>query len=308
LAVQTNDYVASHGGQKGPEKYVIPEELQGHLSKTLNLSPFNYEEINRSILFYTLYRIKHEILTIKDEAKRRNNYWNLLRILPFDETAIKELIDEFQKESITSEYSEIENEQFLFSILDEVRFDIKLDRIIDKFVSGVIEGETTESRVPIPKPSELLKTHSELFAVIGNFEMRFRAYLLNEMRAVFKEDKDKWYDQLKEIKTIGDQTPYRNLYEKLEERRNEDLENKMLPEEELIYYADITDYKDIVMKNWNVFENRFNKIELNKEKFEHGMNELNKTRRRVMHLRDISSFESKTLRLYIIPSLEKIFT
>ena len=204
--------------------------------------------------------------------------------MPFGETAIKQLIDEFQKEGITTEYSKIENEQFLFSILDEVGFDIKLDRMIDEFISGAIEGEVTESRVPISKPSELLKTHSELFAVIGNFEMRFRAHILNEMRAVFKEDKDKWYDQLKEIKSIGDQTPYRNLYEKLEGRRDEDLKNRILSEDELIYYADITDYKDIVMKNWNVFESKFNKIELNKEKFEHGMNELNKTRRKVMFL------------------------
>lgn len=306
LAVQTNDYVSSDGGRKDEEKYVIPDEVMEYLTKTLNPNPFNYEEINRSILFHTLYKIRNDILPIRDEGKRRNNYWNLLRVLPFGESTIKELISQFQKENITTEYSEIENEQFLFSILNGARFDVKLDKMVEEFISGVVEGERPESRVPLSKPSELLRMHSELFGVIGNFEMRFREHLINEMRAVFKEDKNEWYKQLKEIKLTANQS-LETLYDKLESRRNDDLRNKILPEDELIYYADVTDYKDIVLKNWKVFESRFRRIELDKEKFEHGMNELNKTRRKVMHLRDISLFEAKTLRLYIIPCLEKIF-
>jgi hypothetical protein len=71
---------------------------------------------------------------------------------------------------------------------------------------------------------------------------------------------------------------------------------------------DITDYRDIILKNWELFEGRFKEIGLGKEKFEHGMTELNRIRRKVMHLRDIRSSEAKTLRLYIIPELEEIFT
>ncbi len=70
---------------------------------------------------------------------------------------------------------------------------------------------------------------------------------------------------------------------------------------------DILDYKDIILRYWNLFENRFTRLNLSKEKFEHGMNELNKMRRKVMHLREIRPFEVKTLRLFIIPDLEKIF-
>jgi hypothetical protein len=307
LAVQTNDYVSSDGGRKDEEKYVIPDEVMEYLTRTLNPSPFNYEEINRSILLYTLYKIRNDILPTRDGGKRRNNYWNLLRVLPFGESAIKELISQFQKENITSEYSEIENEQFLFLILDGARFDVKLDKMVEDFISGVVEGERTEPRVSLSKPSELLRMHCELFGLIGNFEMRFREHLIKEMRDFFKEDKNEWYKQLKEIKPIENQSTLETLYDKLESRRNDDLRNKILPEDELIYYADVTDYKDIVLKNWKVFESRFRRIELDKEKFEHGMNELNKTRRKVMHLRDISLFEAKTMRLYIIPCLEKIF-
>jgi len=308
LAVLTDDYVSSHGGRIDPEKYVVPDEVKDYLTKTLNPNPFNYEETNRSILFYTSYKIRNEILSIKDEGRRRNNYWNLLRVLPFGESIIKSLISRFQEENITTEYLEIENEQFLFSILDEARFDIKLDRMVEDFISEIVEGERTEPRVLPPKSLEPLKMHSELFVVIGDFETRFREHLISEMRAIFKEDKNEWYGQLKEIKLIENQSPFKTLYDKLESRRNEDLKNKILPEDELIYYADITDYKDIILKNWKVFESRFRRIELGKEKFEHGMNELNRIRRKVMHLRDIRPSEAKTLRLYIIPDLERIFT
>lgn len=106
---------------------------------------------------------------------------------------------------------------------------------------------------------------------------------------------------------MGKQSPLVTIYAKLKSRRNEDEKNKILPEDELIYYADITDYKDTILKNWRIFESKFKKIKLSKEKFEHGMNELNKIRRKVMHLRDIRPSEAKTLHLYIIPELEKIF-
>lgn len=307
LAVLTNDYVSSKGGRIDPEKYVVPNKVKEYLTRNLKLIPLDYEEISRAILFYTLYKIKEDILPIKSEAKRRNNLWNLLRVLPFDESVIKSLIDKFKDEKITTEYSEIDNEQFLFEIVDESRFEIKLNKLVDDFVSEIIGGKRKEPAISVEKAAQPFRLHSELFALIGNFEIGLRSYLINEMQAVFKEDKKEWYNQLKEIKLMGNQSPFKTIYDKLESRRNEDLKNKILPEDELIYYADITDYKDVILKNWRIFANKFSRMHLSKEKFEHGMNELNKLRRKVMHLRDIRPHEAKTLRLYIIPQLEKIF-
>jgi len=307
LAVLTNDYVSSKGGRIDPEKYVVPNEVKGYLTRNLKLIPFDYEEIHRSILFYTIHKIRNEILPIKSDAKRRNGLWNLLRVLPFDESVIKSLIDKFKDEKITTEYSEIDNEQFLFEILDESRFEVRLNKLVDGFVSELLKGRKREPAISVEKAAQPFKLHSELFALIGNFEIGLRNYLLSEMQAAFKEDKNEWYNQLKEIKTMGNQSPFKTIHDKLESRRNEDLKNKILPEDELIYYADITDYKDIILKNWRIFVSKFNRINLSKEKFEHGMNELNKIRRKVMHLRDIRPHEAKTLRLFMIPKLEKIF-
>lgn len=193
LAVLTHDYVSSHGGRIDPEKYVIPEEVREYLTKNVNLDPFNNKEINRSILFYILYKIKNDILPIKDDGRRRNNYWNLLRALPFDESTIKSLIDEFHKKNITTAYSKIEDEQFLFSVLDQSRFDVTLNGLVEDFVSGIVKGRVVKPSVPVAKAPQFLQVHSDLFSLIGSFEIKFREYLINEMRAVFKEDKNEWY-------------------------------------------------------------------------------------------------------------------
>lgn len=197
LAVLTTDYVSSHGGRVDPEKYVIPDEVVEFITKNLHPSPFEYDETKQALLLFTIYEIGNDILSIKEEDRRRNNYWNLLRGLPFDESAIKILINEFRDEKITTEYSDIKNEHFLFSILDKSRFKIKLERMLNTFVTKTIEGKKVDLET-LTKPSELLTTHSELFATIGNFEMRFREGIIKEMRATCKENKDGWYDQLKE--------------------------------------------------------------------------------------------------------------
>jgi len=307
LAVLVHDYASTRGGRIDPEKYVIPDEVKEYLTKNLSLDPFTYEEILQANLFLTLYKIRHDILPIRNDGKRRNKFWNLLRTLPFDESAIEALVNEFQKMKITTPYSSIENEQFLFTILDEARFDVALNMRTRDFMSQIIEGTKKEFQVSVKRASSPFKTHSDLFGLIGNFEIKLREYLINEMSTIFKADEGMWYDQLKEIKTLGGKSPFNSIFDKLESRREEDRKNKILPEDELIYYADITDYKDIILRNWQHLENKFKRIGLNKEKFEHGMNELNKIRRKVMHLRDIRPYEEKTLRLYIIPELERIF-
>jgi hypothetical protein len=307
LAVSTPSYAASQRGRKDEEEYVIPDEVKDYLIKTLNIVPFSSEEVNRANLLYALYKIKNEIWLIKDQERRRSAYWNLLIALPFDESEIKSLISQFQKDSITTEYFEIEKETFLFSILNEIAYDKKLHEMVEAFISEIFEGKKTELRAPLPKSSEFLKNHLKLFVTIGEFEIKFREFLVREMREIYKESEQGWYDRLKEIRVMGNQPTLSTLYDKLESRRKDDREKGISPENELIYYADITDYKDIVLKNWRVFESRFGRVEISKEKFEHGMNELNRIRRKVMHLRVIADFEAETLRLYIIPDLEKIF-
>lgn len=154
LAVSTNGYAASKGGRKDEEKYVIPNEIREHLTRNLRLIPFDNEEINQSILFYTMYKIKNDISRISKDEARRNSFWNLLRTLPFDESVIKSLVNRFKDEKITTEYSEIDKEKFLFEILDRPRFEIKLSKLVDNFVSELVEGKKKETTIsPEKRPS-----------------------------------------------------------------------------------------------------------------------------------------------------------
>lgn len=307
LAISTNDYVSTKGGRVDPEKYVIPYEIKDYLINRLKLTPFDPQETNKSILLYSIYEIKG-IIDIRDNARRRNNLWNLLQVLPFHESVIKHMINKFKEENITSEYSEINNEKFLFTIFDDTRFDIKLNQLVDNFIQELIQGGKVDYDIPLPKYETLLRMHSELFILIGEFETQLRNYIVNEMRVALKAEKDEWYEKLREIKFPDSyQFPYKTLYEKLELRKNEDIKDGKLPENELIFYADISDYANVFLKNWEIFETKLNKINLSKEKFLHGMDQLNNIRKKVMHLRQIMPNEDKTIKLYILPELERIF-
>ena len=66
---------------------------------------------------------------------------------------------------------------------------------------------------------------------------------------------------------VGSPSKLETLYDKLEFRKIEDKKNKILPEDELINYADVTDYKDIIIHNWNkIFAKKLGKIPPNKGK------------------------------------------
>lgn len=295
LAVSTNNYVSSKGGRVDPEECVISLETKNYIINHLNLNPLNNLEIDELKLLYAIYRIKDEILVIEDIDKRRNHFWNLLQNLPFDESSIQELIRKFEEKGITTKYSKIVEEKFLFSIVDKKRFDNELNSLVNKFIDGISLGISLKG--DLMKPKNLLEIHSELFGLIGNFETKIRKFILNEMKTIFLETGEDWEEYFKKI----------NLFQKLETRKNQDIENGMLPEEELIYYADILDYKTIILDNWQFFAEKLIKEGITFNVLDHGLNEINRVRRKVMHLREIKKGESNTLKFFILPQLEKIF-
>jgi len=302
LAVLTHDYVATRGGRIDPEKYVISNEFKEYIVNKIRLKGLSKEEIKNISLFFGIYQIKEEILDIEDNERRRNRYWDLLQELSFNESSIKLIINEFAKEKITSNYSEIDNENFLFSIHDGARFDIKLGKLFEEIIQNIINENEKLSRFFINEPTQILERHAALFVLIGKFEIQIRKMIIDEMRLFSKNSQEKdWYNRLKEVK-IGGQC----LYEKLKLREQKEKEEGILPETELIYYANILDYKKIILCNWEIFVGKFSRENIDIEKFEHGMDEINKIRNKVMHLRQIRENEVKTISLYIIPELEKV--
>jgi len=294
FAVLTNNYVSSKGGRIDPKEYIISSEIKEHLIKNFNLRALDELEVNELILLYSIYQIK-EILEIEDVDRRRNRFWNLLQGVPFDETSIEKVINKFGETGITTRYNKVEEDKFLFTILDDKKFDKELNNLVNRFVLGI--SLETPGKEDLIKTKDLFKLHSELFGLIGNFEIKIRNFILNEIGTDFAKTGGNWEECLRNI----------DLLEKLKLRENQDIESGMIPEKELIYYADILDYKEIILSNWHLFSDKLSKKGVTEEILDYGLKEINRIRRKVMHLREIRKGERENLRFFILPRIEKIF-
>jgi hypothetical protein len=308
LEVKTHYYVSTRGGETRNLHIIFPGELKDFLVKSDLIDHGLSEDVKERIkLFYLLFKIK-EILNIDDYDTRRRNYWTMLQEMKIDETQIKQIIDKFKRKEITTEYKLVTDENFLFQIKDIQKYDEFLKKSVDDYLTSVFERKIkpiTKQKIQKAKfeKNSLLNNHAKTFVVLGDFELRIRNFILNRMREGDEENKE-WYEKLKKIKSSNRDISLLGI---LKRRESEDKKNRILPEEELLFYADITHYKDIILTFWEpYFKTDFDNAGMSKEKFEHEMIEINKTRRKVMHLRELTDDNLKTLRLCFIPDITNI--
>ena len=308
LEVKTLYYVSTGRGETRNLHIIFPYELKDFLAKSNLVSQGLSETVKEQIkLFYLLFKVK-EILNIEDYDTRRRNYWTMLQEMEIDEKQINQIIDKFKKLGITTEYNLVTNENFLFKIKDASRYDVFLEKLVDDYLIRVLEGKIKPVKTQKIQKVKIeidpsLSNHAKAFAVLGDFELRIRSFILKRMREGDDENKE-WYEKLKEIKSSNLGIP---LLGELKRRENEDKKNRILPEEELLFYADITHYKDIILKFWEpYFKKDFDNAGMSKEKFEHEMIEINKIRRKIMHLRELTDDGLKTLYLCFIPDINKV--
>lgn len=308
LEVKTHYYVSTRGGETRNLYTIFPNEFKDFLVMSNLISHGLPEDIKEQIkLFYILFKIK-EILNIEDYDARRRNYWTMLQETKIDETQIKQIIDKFKSKKITTEYKLVTDENFLFQIKDIARYDEFLKKLVDDYLTSVLEGKIkpiTKQKIQKAKfeKNSSLNNHAKTFVVLGDFELRIRNFILNRMREGDEENKE-WYEKLEKIKSNNLDISLLGI---LKRRESEDKKNRILPEEELLFYADITHYKDIILTFWEpYFKKDFDNAGMSKEKFEHEMIEINKTRRKVMHLRELTDDNLKTLRLCFIPDITNI--
>ena len=305
LEVKTHYYVSTRGGETRDKYIIFPRELKNFMVKHNLISHGLSEDIKEQIKsFYLLFKIK-EILNIEDSDIRRRNYWTMLQDMKIDETQIKQIIDKFKNKEITTEYKPVTDEIFLFQIKDIPKFDGFLKKLVDDYLTSVLEGNikpTTKQKIQNAnfEKNSSLNNHVKTFIMLGDFELRIRNFILNRM-CEGDEDNKELYEKLKKIKSSNLDI---SLFDILKGRESEDTKNRILPEEELLFYADITHYKDIILKFWKpYFKKDFDNAGMSKEKFEHEMIEINKIRRKVMHLRELTDDNVKTLRLCFIPDI-----
>lgn len=308
LSINTPLYVTTNYGETRNKYILIANEIKDFLiiNKIISIE-LDYQIKNQLKLFYLLHRISIDLARISDREVKRRNYWSLLQELQLTERDVKNIIDKFQRENITSDYKELLGENFLFDIKDINRYNILIDKMLEDILFQ-IPDQISFSRLKFDsvlktKINPLLKEHAKSFTIIANFELKLRNYILKKMQD-FGQD---WYDKLKEIKIRTINNEDMSLYDLLESRKQEDVNNRILPEQELLFYADIIHYKEIILKFWDThFKKDFSKHNITKEKIEHALNEINKVRRQTMHLRELKQDILKTIYLFIIPEFNKI--
>jgi hypothetical protein len=200
----------------------------------------------------------------------------------------------------------VNEDNFLFHIKDGSEFNAYLQNLINEIITKIIKGEKIDFTNDTHKTTNTLKLHSELFISIGTFENSMRNFIISEMPLINQSDDEDWYKLLEDIKMKDKFGSYSSLLGKLRFRKNKDEEKGFMPESELIYYADIDDYKRIIVHYWKHFEPKFNEIGMERKKFEFSISEFTKLRNKVMHLRNIRTSEDKNFRFYILPELEKV--
>ena len=132
--------------------------------------------------------------------------------------------------------------------------------------------------------------------MLGNFEIKLRSFILNRIKEYSKEEPD--YEQL-----FG-----RRIFEKVESRKNQESDSGFKPDKEFLDYLDLLDYKELVLKNWEVFSIIFTRKEVSKELFDYGLEEINRIRRKLMHLREIRKNEHMLIKHFVIPPFERLFS
>jgi hypothetical protein len=134
--------------------------------------------------------------------------------------------------------------------------------------SKVKKGKVERGEVAVSGESEP--------SIIIGFEKVIRYFIMEELKSFLG---DKWFRQgiPKELRT------------QWQERKADDERAGRLAEENLINYADFSDYKVIILQNWtNVFSRFFRDKEQTRVRFD----DLNYFRKSVMHSRTLSNDET----------------
>jgi len=245
LCVKTYNYVATRGGELRDLCYVISYEVQEFLTKLRAPSDFTQkqEEILR---LYPVLLSASRILTTDDLGYARQEYYELLKYHSVAEEQIAGIVNDMNKIKITSEYRGLLSESKPFDIIDQNRFQIYLDKnIIEPAVNMLLEmgGEFKEYAIKEEMPN-LSEVKIELGFLepgeLGAFYISVSG-LERQLREFIKEKLGKGW-----IKRIENDLP--NVVRGWEEKTKKDEKWGIEPEKDLMNYADLGDYIEIIKK------------------------------------------------------------
>ncbi|MBC7130128.1 hypothetical protein H5T51_02765, partial [Candidatus Bathyarchaeota archaeon] len=250
LCVKTYDYVSTRGGELRELHYVISPEVQDFLIKTY--SGVDFSEDQESILkLYPVLTSASRYLTTDDIDYARQQLYELLKNHSITEERIAAIINDMNKHGITSEYRGLLSEKKPFDIIDLNRFQIYLHNSIIEPAVDILLGKETrikEFTVEEKMPS-LSEVKSELgilesselgdfYLLVSSFERELREFIKNKLGKGW-------------LKRIENDIP--EVLNNWREKKAKDVKWGIDPEQDLINYADLGDYIEIIKKYKRIF-------------------------------------------------------
>ena len=249
LCVRTFDYVSTRGGELRDQYYVISPEIQEFLNRYA-VSDFTPRQ-ESALRLYPFLLFTSRILDTDSIDSARQRYYELLRDHSITESQLPGIVNDMNKQQITSEYRGLLSENKPFDIKDFGRFRIYIDKnLIEPAVDILLErrGKIKEYAIEEKIPS-LSEVKSELgildYREQGNFYILVSS-LERELREFIKKKLGKGW-----IRRIENDIP--SIIEDWKEKEKRDRRWGIEPEPDLLNYADLGDYILIVKKYKRLF-------------------------------------------------------
>lgn len=279
LSMRTSNYVSTRGGELRRIEFAFPPETYSLLSEiSPNKEGLTVEESRPFRLAYLLSDIG-PYLTSTAPQDVREFIWQKLNTSALTEADLAQVFSQLSKEGITSEWRGLLSSRIPFEIRDQVAFKIKLDSL---YVKPSIEELLKAEKVVMPASKQTTQVITsiddstlgrsiELYRQIVALESTLRELIKRILKTQFNEE---WQSQIPT-----------EIVDGWKRKERDDLKESLEPEQELINYADFSDYANIIRNFKDIFRDVFPDngrvvVELTR------INDIG--RRRVMHFRTIS--------------------
>ena len=230
--------------------YVISPELQEYLVKHYSLSDFTLNQ-EESLMPYPVMISIYKILGSDNIDFLRQRYYELLKSASVTEGQIAGIVNRMNQQGIASEYHGLLSDKKPFEVLDSTRFQIYLEKnliepAIDVLLErgGLIKQYSVDARIPSLSEVKMERGFIDT-SELGDFYNLVSA-LERDLREFIKAKIGKGWD-----KRIETEVP--SVFHRWQEKKKKDENWGIDPEIDLMNYADLDDYIEIINKYNRIF-------------------------------------------------------
>lgn len=245
LCIKTHSYTPTKEGTLKELFFVICPETQEYLEKHYSLSDFSLSQ-QETLVPYPVLTSIYKMIGSDNLELLRQRYYELLESNSVTEGQVAGIINRMNQRGIASEYVGLSSDNKPFEVIDYKQFPIYLEAdLIEPAINhllekgGLIKQYAVDARIP-----SLSEIKSELGFLdkteLGDFYILVSA-LEKDLREFIKAKIGKGWD-----KRIEGEMPA--VYKRLQEKKRKDENWGIDVETDILNYADLEDYIEIIKK------------------------------------------------------------